>query len=117
MKYATLGVSIVLGLLFTAAAGYFFFGPTPPPLPEGNMAKFSDVLTSTGFFKAVKVLELIIGLMLVTGFKRPLATMLITPIVVGILFTEIFIMRQPGVGLVMLAMLGFLFYEIGRAHV
>ena len=65
---------------------------------------------STGFLKAIKVIELVLGLMLVSGFQRPLATILITPIVVGILFTEIFVMQKPGVGVAMLAMLGFLFY-------
>jgi putative oxidoreductase len=110
MRYATLGVSILLGFLFAFSAIGFFFNLFPMPPMEGNMAKFSEVLMSTGFMKVIKVIELACGVMLMTGFQRPLATILIAPIVVGILLVEICIVGAPSIGVVMLAALAFLLY-------
>lgn len=110
MKYAILGVSILLGFLFAFSAIGFFFNLFPMPPMEGNMAKFSEVLMSTGFMKVIKVIELACGVMLMTGFQRPLATVLIAPIAVGILLTEIFVAGMPSIGVAMVAAVIFLLY-------
>jgi putative oxidoreductase len=111
MKYAILAANILVGLVFTVFGLNFFFGFMPMPPMEGDMGTFAGVLASTGFLKAVKVLEVAFGVMILANFQRPLAYILLAPIVVGILFTEIFVMKQPGIAVVLTALLGFLIYS------
>jgi uncharacterized membrane protein YphA (DoxX/SURF4 family) len=110
MRYAVLAANILVGLVFTVFGLNFFLGFMPMPPMEGDMGTFAGVLASTGFLKAIKVLEVIFGLMILANFQRPLAYILLAPIVVGILFTEIFVMKQPGIAVVLTALLGFLIY-------
>ncbi|MEY4903507.1 MAG: hypothetical protein RLZZ292_1322 [Bacteroidota bacterium] len=110
MKYAILAANILVGLVFTVFGINFFFSFMPMPPMEGDMGTFAGVLASTGFLRAVKVLEVAFGVMILANFQRPLVYILLAPIVVGILFTEIFVMKQPGIAVVLTALLGFLIY-------
>ena len=81
--------------------GFFKFFANPPVTPEAGalLKAFAD----TGyFFPMIKSIELITGMMLLTNFFAPLATILITPIMVGI--TTIHLFLNPA-GLPMMAFL------------
>ena len=86
MKYALLAASILLGLVFVVFGLNFFLHFIPMPASMGeNADKFAGVMAATGYMTVIKVLEVALGAMLLTGFQRPLATILIAPIAVGIL--------------------------------
>ncbi len=111
MKYAVLAASILLGLVFVVFGLNFFLHFIPMPLSMGeNADKFAGVMAATGYMTVVKVLEVALGAMLLTGFQRPLATILITPIAVGILLFDICIIGAPGIGLVLLILVAFLLW-------
>lgn len=48
--------------------------------------------------------------MLLINFKRPLAWLLLLPIIVGIAMSETFIFKTPGIGLVLLILNFFMIY-------
>lgn len=93
MRIATIIVRILLGLMFLfASITYFFFMPTPPEIPPGPMKTFNDGLAASGYLmNLVKMLELICGLALVTGFFVPLANLVILPVSVNIFLVHAFI--------------------------
>ncbi|MBX9627491.1 MAG: hypothetical protein K2X82_27065 [Gemmataceae bacterium] len=100
MKWAVIVVRTLLGLLFVwAAAAYFGKLMEAPPLPEGSPAvPYMTALGPTGYMDAVKVVELVGGLLLLTGRLAPLGLALITPVAVNILFYDLFLLRQPAFG-------------------
>ena len=56
------------------------------------------------FLLVVKIMEIAFGVMILANFKRPLALILIAPIVVGILMFEIFIAHAPGIAVILFAL-------------
>jgi preprotein translocase subunit Sss1 len=110
MKYLLLIANGLVGLVFFVFGlnGFLNFMPMPPM--EGDTAVFAGVLMSSGYMYAIKVLETIFGAMILFNFHRPLAYMLLAPIVIGIFFFEIFIAKEIGIGLVLTGLLGFLIY-------
>jgi len=107
MFWTALVARIMLGLPFIVFSLNFFlhFMPNPPPPPEGSPATaFGMLLFTSGYFNAVKVLELVGGLLVISGRLVPLGLVILTPIAVNILFYEIFLVGQagPGVPLVIL---------------
>lgn len=85
MKIFTIIARTLMGLLFLFASITFLFNlMTPPPL-EGAMKTFNDgLMASIYIMPTVKVIELLCGLAFVSGFFVPLATVVITPIIVNI---------------------------------
>lgn len=74
-----------LGLVFTVFGlnGFLHFLPQPP-LPESAVA-FMTGLVSTGyFFPLLKGMEVLAGVLLLTGSAVPLALVLLAPIVINI---------------------------------
>lgn len=107
MFWAVLMARVLLGLPFLVFSLNFFlhFMPNPPPPPAGSpAAEFSGLLFASGYFHAVKVVELVGGLLVLSGRLVPLGLVLLTPVAVNILFYEIFLVGQagPGVPLVIL---------------
>lgn len=85
MKKAQLAARILLGLIFVVfgANGFLNFIPMPPPPAQGGA--FLGALFATGYmFPMIKGLEIVAGLMLLSGFLVPLALLLLAPIVVNI---------------------------------
>lgn len=95
MKKAVIVVRSLLGLLFLfASITYLFKLFTPPPL-TGDMKIFNDGLEASRYLMpTVKVIELICGLMFISGFFVPLATVLIAPIMVNIFCVHLFLDHQ-----------------------
>lgn len=90
MKIAIIIVRILLGLLFLFASVAYFFDLAPAPELEGDMAIYSEGLAASGYiFPVIKTVELLCGLAFVSGFFVPLATVVIFPISVNILFVHL----------------------------
>lgn len=83
MKWLTLAVRVLMGLVFVGAGVAFFF-TTPPPL-EGAMADFFKGMAATGyFFHLLKGTEIACGLLLLAGRFVPLALVVLAPIILNI---------------------------------
>ena len=88
----TLGIRLLLGLVFTAAglAGLLQLAPPPTDLPEA-MQKFTDGMAASGYFMPfLKAVETICGLLLISGYFVPLALVVLAPIVLHIFLVHAF---------------------------
>ena len=91
MNKLTIGVRVLLGLIF-AASGIAFFLTTPPPM-EGPIADFFKGMMATHyFFYLLKGCEILCGLALISGFFVPLALVVLAPIVLNILLVHAFLL-------------------------
>jgi len=84
-KFLPTILRVLTGLLFIGSAIAGMMGKVPPPEPEAAQA-FMDVLMSSGLLYLVKILELVCGLALVSGFFVPLSLLVLAPILVNIAF-------------------------------
>ncbi len=109
MKYVILVANILIGLVFVVFGlnGFLHFIPMPTPTEPGFMKEMMD----SGFIYVIKVIEIICGAMILFNFQRPLAYIILFPIVIGILLTEIFIMKQPSIGVALIGLLSLLIYS------
>ena len=99
MKFAIIGARVILGLIFVVFGLNGFFHFIPNPEMNEPMTQFMMALVSTGYFMAVvKAVEVISGLMILTGRFLPLGLILLAPVSVHILCAHLFL--DPG-GLVM----------------
>jgi putative oxidoreductase len=112
MKIATIIVRILLGLLYAFSAVSFFFHLAEMPPLEGNPKIFMDGIIASGYLlHLVKVTELVCGLALIVGLFAPLATVIIFPITLNILFFTICTAHaNPGMAIGMLVANLFLAY-------
>jgi hypothetical protein len=76
--------------------------------------KFAELLSTSHYMYAVKVLELLGGLMLLTGRLVPLGIVLLMPVAVNILLFEAFLAKQPGPGAILVILLIFLIWGYRR---
>jgi len=117
MKIATVVVRTLMGLLFLfASITYLFKLITPPPL-TGAMKVFNDGLDASVYLMpTVKIVELLCGVAFVLGKYVPLATVLISPVVVNIVLVHSFLAPE---GLPLAAFLVFAnaFVAYGRRDV
>jgi uncharacterized membrane protein YphA (DoxX/SURF4 family) len=85
MKIATIIVRVLLGAMMLFASISFFFNLGEQPVPTGDMATLmGGLMASKYMFPLVKSIELIAGLMLVSGKFVKLGTVLLMPISVNI---------------------------------
>lgn len=106
MFWAALGARVLLGgMFFVLSLNYFadLFAMPKPEMPEPAM-QFGGLLVSSGYMNVVKVIELVGGLLVLSGRFVPLGLVLLTPVAVNILLYEIYFVGQagPGVALVVL---------------
>ena len=87
-RYIPKTVRVLTGLIFTGSAIAGMMGKVPPPEPEAAKT-FMGVLFSSGLLYLVKVLELLCGLALISGFFVPLALLVLAPIIVNIAFFHV----------------------------
>ncbi|MCT4642354.1 MAG: hypothetical protein N4A33_08665 [Bacteriovoracaceae bacterium] len=98
-----LGTRLLFGLAFFIFGinGFLQFMPTPPMTSQAGA--LMGAFAKTGyFFPMIKTLEILIGSMLLLNLYAPLATILITPILIGI--TTIHLFLNPA-GLAMMLIL------------
>lgn len=86
MKIITTIARLLLGLIFVVFGLNMWFRFIPiPPFPEGSQAAaFMGAMYMSGFLTVVKVLEVVGGLMLLTGRFTNLGLAIIGPIVLNI---------------------------------
>ncbi len=92
MKFAVIGARVLLGLIFVVFGlnGFFHFIPTP----DMNEAAGSlmGAFMATGYFLMVlKLVEVVSGLMILTGRFLPLGLILLAPVSVHILLFHVFL--------------------------
>jgi putative oxidoreductase len=94
MKIATIIVRILLGLLyaFFAAVVLFHINLGEQPEPTGTAKTFMEgMMASVYLLPLIKITELICGIALITGLFAPLATVIIFPVSLNILFFHLFV--------------------------
>jgi uncharacterized membrane protein YphA (DoxX/SURF4 family) len=92
MKIALIIVRSLMGLLFLFSSITFLLKLITPPEPTGAMKIFSAGLEASVYLlPAVKIIELICGIAFLSGRFVPLATVLISPIIVNIFFVHVFL--------------------------
>lgn len=111
-RIATLVVRTLLGLAFVVFGLNFFFQFMPMPPMSGPPANFMGALFATGYmFPLIKGVEVLAGLMLLTGRFVPLGLLLLSPIVVNIAAFHVFLTPgEVGMSAALVAMLAFLGY-------
>lgn len=111
MKIAGLIITYLTGLVFVVFGFNHFLNFIPmPEMPAGDMTTWASIMHSSGYMTVVKVLEILIGLMLLVNFKRPLAWLLILPINVNIVIFEVLLAHAPGLGILLLLLNFFMIY-------
>src|SRR5258707_13048537 len=109
MKIATTVVRILMGLMFLFASIVVLFNLMPHPEMKGNAKLFMDGITATGYFMTLlKVTELVCGLAFVAGRFVPVATVVIFPLTLNILFYHVFVAPE-GLAVAIPLMLGNVF--------
>ena len=119
MKVLTIIVRVLMGLMFLFASITYFFVPMTVPPMEGKVKIFNEGLAASGYLmNVVKTVELICGVLLVTGFYVPLAAVVIFPITLNIFLFHAFLAPQPAsLGIAIALLIGnlYLFYA-KRSH-
>jgi uncharacterized membrane protein YphA (DoxX/SURF4 family) len=115
MRIAALIARLLLALVFVVfGANYWLkFIPMPPPPPADTpVGMFMGVLFPTGYLAAVKALEVLGGLLVATRRFTNFGLLILGPIIVNILFFDIFIARAFNpVGTLVLVIAVFLLYS------
>lgn len=89
MKIATAIVRVLMGLLFLFASITYWFKLIEPPPLTGAMKTFNEGLEASVYLMpTVKLVELLCGAAFVVGRFVPLATVLISPIIVNIVLVH-----------------------------
>lgn len=85
MKIAVIIIRSLLGFIFTASAVVVLFNLVQAPPLTGDVKTFNEGLMATGYFiPMLKVIELVCGLALLSGFFLPLALVVLFPVTVHI---------------------------------
>ena len=109
MKIAMVIVRTLMGLLFIMSAVTYFLmvmGVFPmPEIPDGPMKSFNEGLAASGYFMILlKVTELVCGFLLLIGRFVPLAMVILSPIIINIVLTHLFLAPEtiaPGLFLML----------------
>jgi putative oxidoreductase len=89
MKWIAIAARVVLGLLYLASAIMFFLKAFDAPPMEGDAGNFSTAMMNSGFMTVIKVIEIIGGILLLSGQFVRFAAVWIFPVTVGILFFHV----------------------------
>jgi len=113
MKIAIIIARTLLGLVFFVFGlnAFLNFIPMPPP-PAGLAADFMRALFVSHYLYAVKCFEISGGLILLSGRFTPLGLTLVGPVIVNILFYDIFLDHSGlPLGIVVAALALFLLWQ------
>ena len=96
MKIAMVIVRTLMGLLFLMSSITYFLmvmGVFPmPEIPDGPMKSFNEGLAASGYFMILlKVTEFVCGFLLLIGRFVPLAMVILSPIILNIVLTHLFL--------------------------
>jgi putative oxidoreductase len=115
MKAATIAARLLLGVAFTVFGANFFFHFIPmPPMPKPAQDLAGAMYASGYLMHVAHALELIGGLLLLSGFFVPLALTLLGPVLVNIvLFDTILAPSNAPLALILAALEVFLIWRYG----
>ena len=91
MKYATIIVRVLLGLMFALFGSNAFLHFIPMPPMQGEAGAFIGALINSGYIYPIASLEVAGGLLLVIGRFVPLGLTLLGPVIVNIVLYHIFL--------------------------
>jgi putative oxidoreductase len=113
MKVAKHIPAYLLAFVFVVFGASYFLHFIPMPPMTGDPLTFMTLFGGSGYMTLIKVLEIAFGVLLIFPKTRALGLLLILPIVVNILCFELFIAKQPGIGvaLVIVNLVGIYFYR------
>lgn len=116
MKIIVIIARVLLGLVFVVFGLNAFFNFIPMPPPQGQAGAFMGALFTSHYLYAIKIFEISGGLLLLLGRYVPLGLTLLGPVVVNILFYDIFLDRSGlPLGIVIAALALFLLWCHRRA--
>lgn len=113
MKWAIFGVRMFVGVVFTGVAAMFFLGmPTGDPPADENAQKFIGALIASKYLAVVKMLELLGGILVLSGRLTPLGLVILVPVTVNIALWDIVLVKfaAPPGGIILLALEIFLLW-------
>ena len=119
MKIIALIIRVLMGLMFFFSSVVVLFNLAPMPELKGNVKLFMDGITvSVYLLPFIKITELICSLAFISGRFVILATLIIFPIVLNIVFYHIFLAPE-GLPIAILLLVGnlFLAYTYRRNYV
>lgn len=94
MKIVTIVARVLLAAIFIIFSLNFWLHFVPlPPAPDGPGKAFFGVLVASGYLTAVKVLELVGGLLVLSGRFTALGLLVLGPIILNILFFDFFLAK------------------------
>ena len=96
MKWGIFLVRLLVGAIFFTFGLNFFLKFLDMPPMEGDAGVYTNLLYGSGYLKVVKILEVIVGVILILGFLVPVVITILTPIAVNILLFEVCILDKPG---------------------
>lgn len=110
MKIAVIVVRTLMGLMFLFASVVVLFNLMPQPeTPPGNLKTFNDGLAASGYLmNFIKITELVCAVAFLSGRYVTLATVIIFPIVLNIVFVHV-LLAPEGLLIAILLFLGNLF--------
>jgi hypothetical protein len=111
MKHLNTILSVILALPYVVFGPNYWLNYMPMPPLEGMSGQYAGVLHDSGYMGLIKILEMAFGLMIMFNFHRPLALILMMPITLNILFFELFIAHQPGIGIILTVINAVLIYR------
>ena len=99
-KHAPLIARVLLGFVFFGAglAGLLNAMPPPADMPAAMSAFMAGMLGTKYFFPLLKLMEVICGALLMSGYYVPLALVVLAPIVINIVGVHAFL-APDGLGL------------------
>ncbi len=118
MKAVTIIARVLLGLVFFVFGWAVFFPHLipMPPLPKNEAGAFMGALFSSGYLYAIKCFEIAGGFLLLIGKKVPLGLTLVGPVLVNILFYDIFLDHTGlPLGIIMAVLAVFLLWAYRKA--
>ncbi|CAN5315151.1 hypothetical protein BH11PLA2_BH11PLA2_52040 [soil metagenome] len=106
MKWVAFAARMVVGLAFTVFSLNYFVPFLTMPMPDlpKPAQDFMAAIAPTGYLTVVKALELIGGLLLLSGRFAPLALVLLTPVAVNIALWDVCLNGKPALGVVLTAL-------------
>jgi len=112
MWYAILTVRLLLGLVFTFFGLNFYlkFMDMGSPNLTTAASNFVTAIGPSGYMHAVKVFEVVGGILLLSGILVPIGLVCVTPVIVNIFFYDVFLMAKPGLSFALLPMAIFLIW-------
>jgi uncharacterized membrane protein YphA (DoxX/SURF4 family) len=115
MSWAALAARVLVGAAFLVFGLNGFFNFIAVPTPPDKAARWMGLMYGeTNYLRAVKALEVVGGVLLLSGRMAPLGLTVLTPIAVNVLFFELFLTEQPGPGYLLVPLCGFLIYAYRR---